>query len=68
MFVDHFKFVQSVKTLNMTVTVKNDKENSTKRELASLYFLFAILSAELIDDNNESGLDWRQCGNSLELC
>ena len=55
MFVDHFKFVQSVKTLNMTVTVKNDKENSTiKRELASLYFLFAILSAELIDDNNES--------------
>ena len=55
MFVDHFKFVQSVKTLNMTVTVKNDKENSTKGELASLYFLFAILSAELIDDNNESG-------------
>ena len=55
MFVDHFKFVQSVKTLNMTVTVKNDKENGTKRELASLYFLFAILSAELIDDNNESG-------------
>ena len=44
MSVDHFKFVQSVKTLNMTVTVKNDKENSTKRELASLYFLFAILS------------------------
>ena len=55
MFVDHFKFVQSVKALNMTLTVKNDKENSTKRELASLYFLFAILSAELIDDNNESG-------------
>ena len=44
-----------VKALNMTVTVKNAKENSTKRELASLYFLFAILSAELIDDNNESG-------------
>ena len=55
MFVDHFKFVQSVKTLNVTVTVKNDEENSTKRELGSLYFLFAILSAELIDDNNESG-------------
>ena len=53
MFVNHFKFIQSVKTLNMTMT--NDKENSTKRELASLYFLFAILSAELIDDNNESG-------------
>ena len=38
MFVDHFEIVQSVKTLNSTVTVKNDKENSTKRELASLYF------------------------------
>ena len=32
MFVDHFKFVQSVKTLNMTVTVKNDKENSQGRQ------------------------------------
>ena len=53
MFVDHFKFVQGVKTLNMTVTVKNDKENSTKREL--YFFLFAILLAELIDDNKESG-------------
>ena len=37
--MDHFKFVQSEKALNMTVTVKNDKENSTKLELASLYFV-----------------------------
>ena len=55
MFVDYFKFVQSVKTLNMTVTVKNHKENTTKLELGFLYFVFTILSAELIDDNNESG-------------
>ena len=55
MFVDHFKFVQSVKTLNSTVTVKNDKENNTKQGTSISLLLFAILSAELIDDNNESG-------------
>ena len=42
MFVDHFKFVQSVKTLNMTVTVKNDKENSTKREKFCLVHLIGL--------------------------